>query len=102
MLQYFAQGAAMALEDAVCLAAGADEADGDFAAAFRKYQATRLVRASRVQISAGLLGMIFHVPDGVGRLARNDLYRGRAARRHYDAPELRLTAPGYGTDLQRK
>jgi salicylate hydroxylase len=95
MLQYFAQGAAMALEDALCLAAGADEADGDFAAAFGKYQATRLVRASRVQISAGLLGMIFHVPDGVGRLVRNDMYRGRAAERYYDALEWIFTAPDY-------
>src|SRR5947207_8896201 len=95
MLQYFAQGAAMALEDAVCLAATADEADGDFAAAFRKYQTTRLVRASRVQISAGLLGMIFHVPDGVGRLVRNDMYRGRAAQRYYDALEWVFTAPDY-------
>jgi len=95
MLQYFAQGAAMALEDAVCLAACADEADGDFAAAFQKYQTTRLVRASRVQISAGLLGMIFHVPDGVGRLVRNDMYRGRAAERYYDALEWVFTAPDY-------
>jgi salicylate hydroxylase len=95
MLQYFAQGAAMALEDAVCLAACADEADGDLAAAFQKYQKTRLVRASRVQISAGLLGMIFHVPDGVGRLVRNDMYRGRPAERYYDALEWVFTAPDY-------
>ncbi len=102
MLQYFAQGAAMALEDAVCLAAGADEAGGDFAAAFRKYQATRLVRASRVQISAGLLGMIFHVPDGVGRLVRNDMYRGRAAERYYDALEWVFTAPDYVRNFKSK
>src|SRR2546422_251909 len=102
MLQYFAQGAAMALEDAVCLAAGADAADGDFAAAFRKYQATRLVRASRVQISAGLLGMIFHVPDGVGRLVRNDMYRGRAAERYYDALEWVFTAPDYVRSFKSK
>jgi salicylate hydroxylase len=102
MLQYFAQGAAMALEDALCLAAGADEADGDFAAAFGKYQATRLVRASRVQISAGLLGMIFHVPDGVGRLVRNDMYRGRAAERYYDALEWVFTAPDYVRNFKSK
>jgi len=102
MLQYFAQGAAMALEDAVCLAACADEADGDFATAFRKYQTTRLVRASRVQISAGLLGMIFHVPDGVGRLVRNDMYRGRAAERYYDALEWVFTAPDYVKNFKSK
>ncbi|HYT47980.1 MAG TPA: FAD-dependent monooxygenase, partial [Burkholderiales bacterium] len=52
MLQYLAQGAAMALEDAVCLAACAEAADGDFAQAFQSYQEKRLVRASRVQMSA--------------------------------------------------
>jgi 2-polyprenyl-6-methoxyphenol hydroxylase-like FAD-dependent oxidoreductase len=50
MLQYMAQGAAMAMEDAICLAHHADRADGDFDAAFQAYQATRLVRASRVQL----------------------------------------------------
>src|SRR5712664_1098406 len=78
MLQYLAQGAAMALEDGVCLAACADELDGDFPAAFEKYQATRLVRASRVQVSAGLMGMVFHTPDGVERLIRNNIYQGRS------------------------
>jgi salicylate hydroxylase len=95
MLQYFAQGAAMAFEDAVCLAASADETDGDFPAAFQKYQKTRLVRASRVQVSAGLLGMIFHVPDGVSRLIRNDIYLGRPAERYYDALDWIFTAPDY-------
>src|SRR5439155_23353204 len=47
MLQYFAQGAAMAMEDAVCLAAAADATDGDFNAAFQRYQGMRLVRARR-------------------------------------------------------
>jgi salicylate hydroxylase len=95
MLQYFAQGAAMAMEDAVCLGACADETDGDFPAAFQKYQKQRLVRASRVQISAGLLGMIFHVPDGVSRLVRNDIYLGRPAESYYDALNWIFTAPDY-------
>ncbi len=95
MLQYLAQGAAMALEDAICLATCADDADGDFAAAFRRYQDMRLVRASRVQISAGLLGMIFHAPDGVSRLVRNDMYQGRPPERHYDALDWIFTAPEY-------
>jgi salicylate hydroxylase len=73
MLQYLAQGAAMALEDAIALATCADAADGDFESAFRQYQQMRLVRASRVQISAGLLGLIFHPQDGVPRLVRNNM-----------------------------
>src|SRR5436190_5742470 len=52
MLQYMAQGAAMAMEDAVALGVRADEADGDFEKAFKRYQDMRLVRASRVHISA--------------------------------------------------
>jgi salicylate hydroxylase len=96
MLQYMAQGAAMAMEDAVCLGVCADETDGDFAAAFRNYQEKRLVRATRVQISANrLVGMIFHVPDGLERLVRNDMYRGRPVERFYDALEWVFSAPDY-------
>ena len=96
MLQYMAQGAAMAMEDAVCLGACAEAADGDFAAAFREYQAKRVVRASRVHISANsLVGMIFHVPDGLQRQIRNDIYSGRTPERYYDALEWVFTPPDY-------
>jgi 3-hydroxybenzoate 6-monooxygenase len=94
MLQYLAQGAAMAMEDAVCLAASADEADGDFAAAFQRYEALRLVRASRVQISSRLFGLVYHA-DGVARLVRNDIYQGRSAERYYDALDWLFSAPQY-------
>ena len=94
MLQYFAQGAAMAMEDAIALASAADQADGDFASAFQRYQSMRLVRASRVQISSRMLGLLYHA-DGVSRLVRNDIYRGRAAERYYDALDWVFTAPDY-------
>jgi len=96
MLQYMAQGAAMAMEDAVCLGACADAADGNFEKAFPEYQKNRIVRATRVQISANqLVGMIFHVPDGLERHVRNDIYRGRPAERYYDALEWIFSAPDY-------
>ena len=96
MLQYMAQGAAMAMEDAVCLGLCADRADGDFEKAFLDYQQTRLVRASRVQVSANsLIGMIFHVPDGLEREIRNDIYRNRPPERYYDALEWIFTPPPY-------
>jgi salicylate hydroxylase len=94
MLQYFAQGAAMALEDAVCLAACARETDGDFPAAFRRYQNLRLLRASRVQISSSLLGLLFHA-SGVERLVRNEIYKGRSAERYYEALDWIFSAPDY-------
>ncbi len=101
MLQYMAQGAAMAMEDAVCLGACADAADGDFSAAFRAYQERRIVRASRVHVSANsLIGMIFHVPDGLQRRIRNDIYRGRTPERYYDALEWVFSAPDYVRDFR--
>jgi 2-polyprenyl-6-methoxyphenol hydroxylase-like FAD-dependent oxidoreductase len=95
MLQYLAQGAATAFEDAICLAAACDAADGDFPQAFKDYQATRLVRASRVQLSSSLIGIMFHVGDGVPRLVRNDIYRGRSAEQHYDALDWIFSSPDY-------
>jgi salicylate hydroxylase len=94
MLQYLAQGAAMAMEDAVCLAACADSGDGDFPAAFQRYQSQRLVRASRVQVSSRLFGLVYHA-DGVSRLVRNDIYQGRSADRYYDALDWLFSPPEY-------
>ena len=98
MLQYFAQGAAMAMEDAVCLASAADACDGHFAEAFQRYQGMRLVRASRVQISSRMPGLLYHAAD-VSRLVRNDIYRGRSAERYYDALDWIFTAPDYVRDF---
>jgi 2-polyprenyl-6-methoxyphenol hydroxylase-like FAD-dependent oxidoreductase len=103
MLQYMAQGAAMAMEDAVALGAACDAADGDFASAFGRYQEMRVVRASRVHISANsLVGMIFHVPDGLERRVRNDIYRGRTPERYYDALEWVFTPPDYVRNFRAK
>jgi 2-polyprenyl-6-methoxyphenol hydroxylase-like FAD-dependent oxidoreductase len=51
-LQSLAQGACMAIEDGVCLAERVDAARGDFDAAFRQYEAARLVRTARVQLES--------------------------------------------------
>jgi 3-hydroxybenzoate 6-monooxygenase len=103
MLQYMAQGAAMAMEDAVALGLAADRADGDFEQAFAEYVRLRLVRATRVQISANdLVGMIFHVPDGLQREVRNDIYRGRPPERYYDALEWVFSAPPYVREFKAR
>ncbi|HXQ51400.1 MAG TPA: 3-hydroxybenzoate 6-monooxygenase [Stellaceae bacterium] len=70
MLQYLAQGACMAIEDAVCLADKAVERQGDFAAAFRDYQAARYLRTGRVQMMARVYGEVYHA-SGVIRELRN-------------------------------
>ena len=72
MLQYLAQGANMALEDAVCLAEQAVASGGDYAAAFRKYQELRYLRTARVQLMARVFGQIYHA-SGVIRELRNQV-----------------------------
>jgi 2-polyprenyl-6-methoxyphenol hydroxylase-like FAD-dependent oxidoreductase len=93
-LQYLAQGACMALEDAVTLgealrvhsAAQSDMQGSEFAAAFAHYQRSRIARTARIVLSAREMGRIFHA-KGVERLVRNDLWRGRSPERFYDAME---------------
>jgi salicylate hydroxylase len=77
MLQYIAQGACQALEDAVCLAEALASQRGDVEAAFRLYQEERIPRTARVQRTARLFGDIIH-SDGVTALLRNELLLGRA------------------------
>jgi salicylate hydroxylase len=72
MLQYLAQGANMALEDAVCLAEQAAAHGGDYAAAFMKYQELRYLRTARVQLMARVFGQIYHA-EGVARELRNQV-----------------------------
>jgi salicylate hydroxylase len=103
MLQYMAQGAAMAMEDAVALGVACDATPNDFEKAFKRYQDMRLVRASRVHISANsLVGQIFHVPDTVERRVRNQIFMGRKPERYYDALEWVFSAPDYVRDFKKK
>ncbi|MDP4302186.1 3-hydroxybenzoate 6-monooxygenase [Leptothrix discophora] len=85
-LQYLAQGACMALEDAVTLGEALRVRGNDFAQAFDLYQRSRVARTARIVLSAREMGRIFHA-KGVERLVRNDLWRGRSADRFYDAME---------------
>ncbi|MBB4425273.1 salicylate hydroxylase [Bradyrhizobium sp. CIR48] len=75
MLQYFAQGACMALEDAVCLADALDETQDDIAHALDRYRNARLLRTARVQLQARELGTHVYHPAGVHALLRNQLMR---------------------------
>jgi len=86
MLQYLAQGACMALEDAVTLGEALRVHDGDFTKAFALYERSRIARTARVVLSAREMGRIYHAKD-VERLVRNDLWRNRAPERFYDAVE---------------
>jgi 3-hydroxybenzoate 6-monooxygenase len=85
-LQYLAQGACMAMEDAVTLGEALRVNDNDFGRAFALYQRSRVARTARIVLSAREMGRIFHA-KGVERLVRNDLWKGRTPERFYDAME---------------
>ena len=89
--QYMAQGACMALEDAVTLGEAlrvTRRADGspDWDAALALYQKNRVTRTARIVLSGREMGRIYHAA-GVERLVRNSLWKGRSQERFYDAME---------------
>jgi salicylate hydroxylase len=85
-LQYLAQGACMAMEDAVTLGEALRVNDNDFDKAFALYQRCRVARTARIVLSAREMGRIFHA-KGVERLVRNELWKNRSPERFYDAME---------------
>ena len=74
MLQYLAQGAGQAIEDAVVLREALRHANGHAPAAFQLYQQARYLRTGRVQLTARLYGDIYHA-SGVQRELRNQLFQ---------------------------
>lgn len=84
MLQYLAQGACMAIEDAVTLAEAMKACALDIDRAFALYEQSRIPRTARVVLSAREMGRLYHA-DGVERLVRNQLWEGRTPERFYDA-----------------
>ena len=86
MLQYLAQGACMALEDAVTLGEAVRACGVEFARAVALYERARIARTARVVLLTREMGRIYHA-KGVERLVRNDLWKARTPERYYDAIE---------------
>ena len=80
-LQYMAQGACIALEDAVTLREALKNSDHDIESAFRLYEKARIPRTARVQYSARLMGRLFYA-SGAERLVRNSLWKDRKPEDH--------------------
>jgi 2-polyprenyl-6-methoxyphenol hydroxylase-like FAD-dependent oxidoreductase len=83
MLQYLAQGACMATEDAVTLAEKVAAAPDDLPAAFTAYQQDRYLRTGRVQLMARVYGEFYHA-RGVTAELRDMAIAGRTAQQSYD------------------
>ena len=84
--QYMAQGACMAMEDAVTLGEALRVTNKDWDAALALYQKNRVTRTARIVLSGREMGRLYHAM-GVERLIRNSLWKGRSQERFYDAIE---------------
>jgi salicylate hydroxylase len=87
MLQYFAQGACMAMEDAVCLAAEMEDSGGDLDRAFAGYEARRPLRTARVQLQSRLIGEHIYHPAGAHAALRNAIMQAKSPAQWYDSLE---------------
>ena len=76
MLQYVAQGACQALEDAVCLAEMLDRYN-DVDTGLQAYQAARTAHTARVQLTARFFGEIAHA-QGTAAMFRNAAFGRRS------------------------
>ncbi len=83
MLQYLAQGAGMATEDAVWLAEKVAEQPDDLPAAFAAYVQQRYLRTARVQIMARVYGEFYHARGPAAEL-RNEMLRPRTPEQSYE------------------
>ncbi len=84
--QYMAQGACMAMEDAVTLGEALKACNHDWDSALQLYQHNRVARTARIVLSGREMGRLYHAA-GVERLVRNALWKDRSQERFYDAIE---------------
>jgi salicylate hydroxylase len=65
-LQSLAQGACMAIEDGCCLADCIADGNGDYGAAFRRYETARSLRTARVTVESRYMWDVYHA-DSIAR-----------------------------------
>jgi salicylate hydroxylase len=83
-LQTLAQGACMAIEDAVCLAECIGQAGSDFAGAFRRYERARYLRTARVQFESRYHWDNFYHVGGLEREVAREIWSRRGEQEMYD------------------
>ncbi len=85
MLQYFAQGACMAMEDAVCISTEIEAASGEVERAIPAYVAKRHMRTARVQLQSRWIGENIYHPEGAHAELRNTMMRAKRPEEWYDS-----------------
>jgi 2-polyprenyl-6-methoxyphenol hydroxylase-like FAD-dependent oxidoreductase len=76
-LQSLAQGAGMAIEDAIVFTDCIEASGGDYQAAFTAFEAARLRRTARVQLESRFMWFHLYHTGGVESDVRNEVYRAR-------------------------
>jgi salicylate hydroxylase len=94
MLQYFAQGACMAIEDAVCLADMMERHGGAVEQALEAYRAERVARTARVQLQSRAIGDHIYHPAGAHALVRNEIMGAKSSEDYYDDLAWLYGGPG--------
>ena len=87
MMQYYAQGACMAMEDAVCLSHMMEGHGGDVEAALGDYRDHRMVRTARVQIGSRAIGEHVYHAAGMHAAVRNEIMGSLSTADYYDRLE---------------
>jgi 2-polyprenyl-6-methoxyphenol hydroxylase-like FAD-dependent oxidoreductase len=82
MMQYMAQGACMAMEDAVCLADSLAKTD-TLESGLETYQARRVLRTARVQLTSRAMGDHVYHPDGPHAALRNAIMSAKSQEEWY-------------------
>jgi 3-hydroxybenzoate 6-monooxygenase len=85
MLQYFAQGACMAMEDAVCFVAEMESTAGDIEKSIVEYNSKRALRTARVQLQSREIGQHIYHPAGAHAQLRNAMMRSKTPEDWYNA-----------------
>ena len=96
MLQYMAQGACMAMEDAVCLSRMVEAFPGDLGQALEAYCARRVLRTTRVQLQSRAMGEHVYHPDGAHAQLRNAIMRAKTQEDWYNTLEWLYGGSGLG------
>ncbi len=84
MLQYMAQGACMAMEDAVCLSRMVAAYPDRIEDALDAYRSRRVLRTARVQLQSRAIGDHIYHPSGAHAQLRNAIMRAKTQAEWYD------------------
>jgi 2-polyprenyl-6-methoxyphenol hydroxylase-like FAD-dependent oxidoreductase len=84
MMQYFAQGACMAIEDGVCLATAVAQHPNDFNISLEAYRKQRVLRTAQVQLHSRAIGDHIYHPSGVHAELRDVIMRAKSPADWYE------------------